>query len=228
MKRTCLFLTTVALIFAATNINAQTEKRTLPSIRTKNLVVAEDVIDNSVVREGNGTTNSVTIAPNRLNATFYEGENVHFTVTTRKDADGYLYVFCVDCNGNTNCLYPNIWHHRNGIETKISGGEQIKVPANENAGFKIKVAAPFGIDHCYAVISKEKIDPAKVAVASFTKSNTTPVDTVRFKALVAEIDEQPGSIAVTTIRTLPKNTETKPVACPPNNLRNSRSTLFHF
>ena len=230
MKKTLLFpilcavIATLGVAHAQTNLNPSV-------IRTKNLVVDDAMV---VGNNGGSVPQKSDIAPitiglNRVNATYYEGEHVQFTITVGKNLEGYLYVFCVDSTNQTTCLYPNAWHQRNGVETKISGGSQIKIPADDNTGFKIKVAAPFGTDKVYAVISKDIIDPSKVDAKSFLKSDATIVNTYKMKALVADLTEQDSCHAEVTIQTFPRKSNSTPVIyLPTDTTRCQRPSLFRF
>jgi len=209
MKKVRLFVVaslTFVLSVCASQIHAQTANQQSHPARAKGQTFEYELF--SLPSGGGSSKVPVQVPPvkidtNRLKPIFYGGESIIYTVTPRKDLDGYyLYVFCVDSQGNTVCLYPNSYHQSNGTINTVTGGEQITIPAPGNP-FRIVAAPPYGNDTVYCVLSRKSIDPKLVSAKSFTDSNATSIDTTRFKGQIVKMlenhDSYLGKLVVVTL-----------------------------
>lgn len=197
MFKSFVSLSCAALVVASTTYAAEQGSRRI--ICGKSLsAVCEDAATPPKASTKASALPILDIGFDRLEACFTEGERVVVTVTVRKDVEEkYLYLFNVDCSGQTSVLYPNAWHERNGEPNLIKGGTQLTIPSPENKGFRIEVVGPsFGTERLIAVLTAEPIDPTKVGAESFTTADVTPVDSIRFKSLLAIVESKVDSVVV--------------------------------
>ena len=85
-----------------------------------------------------------------------EGES--FTLNFRSNAEGYIYIFAFQNDGNLILMHPNDFNNYidNKYENKINARKNYIIPP-ENSKFNIKIRAPFGEDAFYCVyIQKEQ------------------------------------------------------------------------
>jgi hypothetical protein len=126
-----------------------------------------------------------------------EGECITLSGIVKK-SNGYLYVFNIDSQGQAYCLYPNKFIPH-GIETELKDGDKVVIPA-PNADFHLQVKAPFGTEKIYAVLTKEKIDPAMIDAKSFVLSSATKVD----KSIIPRIIKVGVDCTYIEIKTMPQ------------------------
>ena len=205
MNRTLSIVLPLILAIIMAQVEAQTPQSQPSTTRPMNITV--DVDDCFVPVPPGGEVKVPVEAPpiridiNKVDARFYNGESIVFTATIRRNLNGYLYLFVVDSEKNTKCIFPNAWHYANGINHTVKGGDQITIPG-EGSGFRFRATAPFGKDTIFAVLSQEPLDPARVGAQSFTDSMTTAIDTIRLMSVVEEMlaaNVFIGQVAITTL-----------------------------
>lgn len=93
---------------------------------------------------------ALSLGTERAQTQFREGESIVFTVTAEKDC----YLFLVDhmSDGTTVLLFPN----RYNPDCFIKKGQQIRIPDQNNASFKLVVMPPFGDDRIEAIAATKK------------------------------------------------------------------------
>ncbi|ELV04471.1 DUF4384 domain-containing protein, partial [Brachyspira hampsonii] len=84
-----------------------------------------------------------------------EGES--FTLNSRSNAEGYLYIFAFQNDGNVILMFPNDFNNfiKNKYKNKIEARKNYVIPP-ENSKFNIKIRPPFGEDAFYCLYTKKR------------------------------------------------------------------------
>ncbi|ASJ20750.1 hypothetical protein BHAMNSH16_03425 [Brachyspira hampsonii] len=84
-----------------------------------------------------------------------EGES--FTLNFRSNAEGYLYIFAFQNDGNVILMFPNDFNNfiKNKYKNKIEARKNYVIPP-ENSKFNIKIRPPFGEDAFYCLYTKKE------------------------------------------------------------------------
>ncbi|MEI0509324.1 DUF4384 domain-containing protein [Brachyspira intermedia] len=97
---------------------------------------------------------------NKTNVINNEGEIIEgesFTINFRPNAEGYLYIFAFQNDGNLILMFPNDFNNfiNNKYENKIEARKNYIIPP-ENSKFNIKIGPPFGEDAFYCLYTKKE------------------------------------------------------------------------
>jgi hypothetical protein len=102
-------------------------------------------------------------------------------VFVKSEKAGYLYLLYMDSEGKKSVLFPNKYQPDN----RIPANEEIRVPARDDEGFRLRIGPPAGKELLVAVV---KLTPYKsLKVEEVTKSaGPTPITDAQFKGVVVE------------------------------------------
>ena len=100
--------------------------------------------------DNDSATFSVQVEVDRPDRVYTEGDVLQATVTS--NVDGYLYLFYRDANANVSVLFPNRFQQDNRIQQNL----RMSVP-RPDAGFRVRIGAPFGHELLKAVVSKKPL-----------------------------------------------------------------------
>lgn len=97
---------------------------------------------------------------NKTNSIYDSGEIVDgesFTINFRSNAEGYLYIFAFQNDGNLILMHPNDFNNfiNNEYQNKIYARKNYIIPP-ENSKFNIKIRSPFGEDSFYFLYTKNE------------------------------------------------------------------------
>ena len=97
---------------------------------------------------------------NKTNVINNEGEIIEgesFTINFRPNAEGYLYIFAFQNDGNLILMFPNDFNNfiNNKYENKIEARKNYIIPP-ENSKFNITIGPPFGEDAFYCLYTKKE------------------------------------------------------------------------
>ena len=97
---------------------------------------------------------------NKTNVINNEGEIIEgesFTLNFRPNAEGYLYIFAFQNDGNLILMFPNDFNNfiNNKYENKIEARKNYIIPP-PNSKFNIKIGPPFGEDSFYCLYTKKE------------------------------------------------------------------------
>jgi len=156
---------------------------------------------------------SVQVDVDKPDRVYQEGEVLQVYVSSREE--GYLYLFYRDADAKVTVLFPNQYQRDN----RIRQNEGVPVPGPD-AGFRIRVGAPFGHELLKAVVSKKPL-PFIDNTMDFAKFAIAPVDDNAGNAIGEAIERQEETDWAEhsiNIRTVPRrngNTPPPPVRPDP-------------
>jgi hypothetical protein len=119
----------------------------------------------------------VRVAVDRENRTYMVGEEVK--VVARSEEKGFLYLFNIDSDGESFCLFPNEFQKDNQIEA----GKDVTIPSN--GGFRFRVGKPVGKELIKAVVTREPLKSLKLSDLT-EKGTFKQLPTRLVKALIVE------------------------------------------
>jgi len=118
----------------------------------------------------------VRVSVDRSDRTYRLGEEVK--VTVRSEEKGYLYLFNIDSEGESFCLFPNDYQKDNQIEAE----KDVLIPQGK---FRFVVGNPVGKELIKAIVTKEPLQSLKLADLTDAKG-FKKLTTRNVKALVLE------------------------------------------
>jgi uncharacterized caspase-like protein len=120
----------------------------------------------------------VRVEVNHPDRVYRAGEMIE--VSVRSEREGYLYLFYCDAGGQVTCLFPN----RVQSDNCVPANEDLVVP-DASAGFRLRVAPPFGSEVLQAVVTTEPLQ--SLELDTLTKGQYTPLKPEKLKRVIVEV-----------------------------------------
>ena len=186
MKNSTTIFTAVTLAFLVFSVTCQAQITLNNSLSSK--APARSIIVEEVATDNPSTAIRVSVdKPSRIYA---EGELVKAKVMSK--SSGYLYVIHSNPNNELNMLFPNKYCTNN----RIPANQEIDIPM-ANAGFKLRVVAPFGKEVIKVLLTDQPI--AKGALGDYEAAVVTEISnkmlesTLKGIVVEKELQEDPQS-----------------------------------